>query len=307
MNDKLAIKAAFEEKTGILVKNTITGSKLSTMSVGGLIDHFVTIENIEDLTKALSFFFSEGVKYKVVAGGSNVIFPDKISDTWILKLGQGFRTKEVISENKEGVILKIGSAIPLIGLSSEYSKKNFSGLEFAGGIPAAIGGALKMNAGAHGSDMSQIVEEVYFVNTAGNVEVFKKEDCGFAYRQSSFPGGSVITGCKMRLKKCQEGEAISKRSYFLAERKKNQPITIPSSGSIFKNPTPQLSAGVLLDSLGLKDFKCGQAQISGMHANWIVNPNRLATSSEVLQIIEKCKKKALKEEGIALKTEVKLF
>jgi UDP-N-acetylmuramate dehydrogenase len=184
------------------------------------------------------------------------------------------------------------------------SGRGLSGLEFAGGIPASMGGAARMNAGAHGGQISDVLESLTFVDVHGNVREVTPAELNFSYRRSGLPDGAIVTSVRLVLKPSEPEECIQRRNHFLSERKKAQPLSSPSAGSVFKNPAPDRTAGKLIESVALKGERRGGAMISEKHGNWIINVERRAVSGDVLELIELCKERVFSETGLRLEQEV---
>lgn len=240
----------------------------------------------------------------VLGGGSNILVSDAGIKGTALSLSRGFRDVR-ISERKNGeAVIIAGSGAGLTKLAKTMGEESLSGLEFGFGIPGFVGGALKMNAGAYGGEMKNVVETVTVVTNDGEIETLSQEECGFDYRASRFPDGSVIVETTLRLiegEKERIGEKM-RQSYKL--RKENQPLEIPSAGSIFKNPEGE-SAGRLIEKAGLKGYRVGGAAVSARHANFIVNLGN-AKAENVLALIEKIENTVSNKFGINLEREIKL-
>jgi UDP-N-acetylmuramate dehydrogenase len=179
-----------------------------------------------------------------------------------------------------------------------------SGLEFAVGIPGSVGGAVVMNAGAHGSSISDVVSRVEMVHPDGSVHVVDAGELTFSYRRCDVGEGKIITGVEFALQQ-EEADVIKKRiERHLAWRKENQPLKHPSAGSVFKNP-PDVSAGKLIDDLGMKGTTVGGARVSETHANFIVNAGN-AAARDVLELIVGIRERVTREYGIDLELEIRV-
>ena len=304
-------KAPFDERLLSIVQDSVRapirenvpGSSLTTFSIGGAIRAVVTVDTAEELSNVVRLLSREGQEYRVLGNGSNVLFGDGSLSLWILKLGSGFRRIEVLSRGE----LEVFGSVPLMSFARKVSEDGLSGLEFAAGIPATVGGAVFMNAGAHGSEICSRIVEVHGIVGDGSHVVWQRDDLPWRYRHSGLPAGAIVTSVRLSL---VEGDrrVISERcAHNLAERRARQPLSLPSAGSVFKNPSPELPAGLLLERIGMKGVAVGGAMISEMHANWIVNPKREATARDVVTLIEACKAKAISEAGIVLEPEVRLW
>ena len=278
-----------------------SGSRLTTAATGGFVSTLVVPDDVEQLVKTVKLSTEFKFNLKIIGNGSNLLIPDVgIRDTPVIKLGRGFKYTNI-----NGEIVLIGASSYLPSVSREICKAGLSGLEFAGGIPASVGGAVRMNAGAHGGDMSQVITEVNAITLKGDIVTFKSADINWGYRHSDLPSNIIVTSVKLKLfpKSAEEIEEVYKNN--LDDRKKHQPLQYASFGSVFKNPNGlQGSAGKLIESIGLKGYQIGDAMISKMHANWIVNPNKRATTSDMIALIKHAQHQVKLKCGIDLEPEV---
>jgi UDP-N-acetylmuramate dehydrogenase len=276
---------------------------LTTFSIGGGVRAVVTVESGDELSKVIALLSREGQPYRVLGNGSNVLFGDEPINLWIITLGSAFRRIESVSRGE----LEVFGAVSLMSFARKVSDDGLSGLEFAAGIPATIGGAVFMNAGAHGGEICSRIVEVRGVLGDGTSVVWGRDELPWRYRHSGLPLGSVVTSVRLSLIEGDKTTISERCAHNLAERRARQPLALPSAGSVFKNPSPELPAGMLLERIGMKGATIGGAMISELHANWIVNPKREATAKDVVALIEECKARALAEAGIALEPEVRLW
>lgn len=284
------------------VRERVPGSSLSTFAIGGEVRAVVSIESVGELSAVVSLLAKEGQDYRVIGNGSNVLFGDGALSMWLLKLGGGFRRTEVRSRAE----LEVFGAVPLMSFARKVSSEGLSGLEFAAGIPATVGGAVFMNAGAHGAEMCERIVEVRGVLADGTEVTWCTGDLPWAYRRSGLPAGAVVTSVVLSLVEGEKARISEACAHNLAERRARQPLALPSAGSVFKNPSVERPAGMLLEQLGMKGFAVGGALISELHANWIVNPRREATARDVLAVIEACQGRA-RTAGVELEPEVRLW
>ncbi len=292
---------------GTKLKNGMTGKKLTTYAIGGPVPLFIEIEEEEALASLVKLMAVRGDPFKVIGAGSNLLIPDEGIDHWVIKLGRSFRFWSQVGSQVGKEEFVVGGAMPLITLSHELSSLGFSGLEFAGGIPASIGGATYMNAGAHGSSMSEIIKEVSVVTDKGEIIRLSNKEIDFSYRKSNLPSNSIVTKIWIKLTPGDKDLILKQRAENLVHRKAAQPITVPSAGSVFKNPPGGLTAGVLIEQAGLKGFTIGGAKVSEKHGNWIVNQSREATAADVVSIIEVCQDSVKEKSGVELKPEVLIW
>jgi UDP-N-acetylmuramate dehydrogenase len=282
------------------------GSKCTTLASGGSIELLAEPGNVDDVLFLIQFLISEKKEYLILGAGSNLIISDVGTIKPVIRLGRGFRyykeTEQVTSEGP--VLFEIGGSMPLMTAARELSELGYSGLEFAGGIPASMGGAVRMNAGAHGEEMSGIIKKVVYITPAGELCEKTASEIHFSYRHSDLPQNSLILSAVISLRKGNPVEISAKRKEFLEYRKRTQPLTLPTFGSVFKNPAPDKVAGMLIEKAGLKGVAVGGAKVSEMHANWIVNEEKSAKSSDVLKLISLIKAKVLDSCNEGLEEEV---
>ena len=285
------------------LRENVLGSTLTTFAIGGAIRAVVTVENEDELSHVLTLLSKEGQKYRLLGNGSNVLFGDDPLALWVIKLGGGFRAIDAAARGE----LNVGGAVPLMSFARRVSDDGLSGLEFAAGIPASMGGAAFMNAGAHGAEICSRIVEVRGVLGDGSRVVWQRDELSWRYRHSGLPLGAAVTSVRLKLVDGDKAAISAACAHNLAERRARQPLSLPSAGSVFKNPSVERPAGMLLEQLGMKGRAIGGAVISELHANWIVNPKREATARHVVALIDACKERALTESGLRLEPEVRLW
>lgn len=292
------------ETTGLgCLRRDLSGADLTTLKIGGLVKNLVTIHSSEHAAAVISILCNAAGTWRTLGFGSNVLVGDNGLSDWTLRLAPVFRRVERIENNR----FLVQGAASLMSLARDLSADGFSGLEFAGGIPASLAGAVYMNAGAHGSDMASIVEFVEGVTESGEFIRIPARDLQWQYRSSGLPAKFLVLGAVLRLSEGDRTRIQGALQHNLAERKKRQPLTRPSAGSIFKNPSSKLSAGKLIEDSGLKGERLGGAMISEMHANWIVNPQRTASAADVIGLIKLCQDSVRAKSGIDLHPEVRVW
>lgn len=297
-SDQMAV--ALTAETGVAVRSVL-GARCTTFAIGGEIRRLIEPETPEQLSAALRWIHSAGGEVRMLGAGSNLLIDDLgVGDAWVVRLGRGFRSVEPLAEG----IFKVGGAVSLMNLARTLSDGGFAGLEFAGGIPASIGGALRMNAGAHGGELGERVRSVTFFDRFGHQQTLTRAELTFSYRHSSIPNGTAIVAVELELLPSDRERTAALRAHHLAERKARQPLSMPSAGSVFRNPAPETPAGMLLDRAGLKGVSHGGAMFSTMHANWIVNPQRTALCTDVVALIERAQQEVLHYHQVQLVPEV---
>ena len=290
----------FAAATGVYLKSDVAGSSVSHFAIGGQLRCYCDVESLPELQAVIRFLENTGFPYRVLGNGSNILIPDEgISDV-VIHLGHGFRTFDVLSDGR----FSVAAGMPLMGLSRQLCDEGFSGIEFAGGIPASVGGALRMNAGAHGGSMSAIVRSATFVSPKAEIVHYERSDFRFSYRQSGIPDGFIAVSLELELVPSNRDKTRALRKQMLDERRVRQPLRFASAGSIFANPSPEKSAGFLIEQAGLKGRRIGGAMISEMHADWIVNPEKKAKASDVKALMELCRCEVLERFGVELKSEI---
>jgi UDP-N-acetylmuramate dehydrogenase len=192
-------------------------------------------------------------------------------------------------------------------LARKLSEDGFSGLEFAAGIPASIGGAVAMNAGAHGAEISERVLSVAAVDERGKLVELRGQEISWRYRYSGIGSNLIVTGVVLDLSPGDREVIAGLCRRNLEHRRATQPLSQPSAGSVFKNPAHDLPAGKVIEQLGLKGHKVGAAMVSELHANWIVNPIREASAQDVRGLMQLCRDRALSSAGVHLDAEIKLW
>jgi len=269
---------------------------LSTWKVGGLAETVIWPEHEEELSSILKQAQEEGTPARLFGRGSNVLFPD-----------EGLSGITLISTSLNNVVwgkerVKVGAGYSLARLAQEAGERELSGLEFARGIPGTVGGAVVMNAGAHGGEIQNILEQVRILSFVGELKTLNKEEIQFGYRECSLRGKAWVLEAHFQLRK-GEGEQIQQiMRESLSKRKTTQPLEFPNAGSVFRNP-PGDSAGRLIEQAGWKGKGIGGAQVSSKHANFIVNLGN-ATAHDVLNLIHEIQDDIYHKFGVELKTEV---
>ena len=276
-------------------------SNYTTYRVGGKVRAICYPKGEEELVKLVSLLKERKIKYFVLGNGSNVLFSDSLYDGIIIKLDNFNK----ISIDGDEII--VGAGYPLIKLSNDAMRNSLCGLEFASGIPGTVGGAIFMNAGAYGEDMSKIVKSVRVLTSNCEIVELSNEEMEFSYRTTMLQKHLDYVCISATLKlipgdKEEIEEIMAKRR---ATRRETQPLTLPSAGSVFRNPEG-LYAGKLIEDMNLKGYRVGRAEVSTKHANFIVNTGN-AKASDIKKIIDVIKQKAYTKYGIKLRVEQRLI
>ncbi len=272
-------------------------SDYTTIGIGGPVPVVYLPENEQELMNLLKTLKAEKQKFRIIGNGSNVLADDRgIEDAVVCT-----RSLERVLRT-DGNILTADSGYPMAQLAYQSASKGLTGLEFAVGIPGSIGGVVRMNAGAHGHTISEVVHSVKIVKTDGTAVVASNQDLQFTYRSSAIPPDGIITEVNLKLIPDDSKNIHGRIREYNEHRTSTQPLREKSAGCIFKNPGP-CAAGKLIEDSGLKGFGIGGAVVSEIHANFIVNRNQ-ATFHDVLNLISHIKKTVHDTQGVDLQEEV---
>ncbi len=284
------------------VKENEPLSLYTTIKIGGPADLFIEPSSIESLTKVMEIIRAHNLNWRAIGRGSNLLVSDKGIDGAVIRLGAELGGVEI-----NGNEIKVGSGYSLVSLATMISKQGLSGLEFASGIPGSVGGAVYMNAGAHGSDISRILTKAHILFADGTIEWLSNEEMDFSYRtsilQKKRPG--IVVEAIFKLVEGDRAEIVASMQKNKDYRKETQPWNYPCAGSIFRNPLPNY-AGRLIEDAGLKGFSIGGAKISELHGNFIVNAGN-ATAKDVLAVIQHVKDTIYDLYQIKMETEVEII
>ena len=277
-------------------------AKHTTFGIGGPADCMVFPETREELSKLLKYAYQKKISAIFIGSGSNILVCDKGFDGIVISLKKSF--KNLTIKRNSQIIVEAG--VMLGTMVKQAMAAEIGGLESLIGVPGTVGGALIMNAGAFGSEISKYFEEAKTMTIEGDTKSYKKGEIEFSYRHSTFPKNEILLEATFQCKRGKPAEILKDRKVASDGRKSNQPLKFRSAGSIFKNPSDSLAAGYLIDKTGLKGTERGGAAISEKHANFIVNMGD-ATAADVLYLIKLAKKYVAKKFHINLELEVKLI
>lgn len=267
---------------------------------GGAADLYVTPGSLGELMNVLDLVRSQGMPFLVLGNGSNVLFKDEGYHGVVIHIGEGLDRVRI-----EGQTIFAEPGVSLAKLSKMAAAEGLSGLEFACGIPGSLGGAVFMNAGAYGGEMKDVLLSVASVNHLGMMKDRKAEDCGLGYRRSVYmDNGETILGVKLFLKPGLRSEIEETMRDYNQRRNSKQPVHLPSAGSFFKRPEGHF-AGKLIEDAGLKGLQIGGAQVSPMHAGFLVN-NGSATAGDVIDLMRVVQETVADKFGVYLEPEVRI-
>ena len=288
------------DQSSIILENELLKNH-TTFGIGGPAKILVLPKTTNDLIKIINFSNKNNINLSFIGSGSNVLASDNGFDGIVITLKKMFNK---IQFNDNNVYTEAGA---MLGTMVKTAiNKGYEGFESLVGVPGTVGGALIMNAGAHGTEISELLISARTINCNGKIKFYNKKDISFSYRNSTFPENEILLDANFILNKGVKKDIIKKKKEVSLKRKTTQPLKYRSAGSIFKNPSSNLAAGYLIDKSGLKGLRIGDAEISKKHANFIINHGS-AKSHEIYKLIKIIKNKVNQKFKIRLKLEIKLI
>ncbi len=270
--------------------------------IGGPARFYVQVASVGALARLVEVCERTGVPWTVVGRGSNLLVADEGFPGVVVTLGRDFRTCRYDEGSQR---FCVGAGVPLSSVVQEAFRRSLAGLEFAVGTPGTVGGAVRMNAGSRDEWIGARVASVTTFSPGEGLARRSGDEIAWGYRTSSFQPDEVIVECELSVEPADPFFIRGKMEASLARRKKTQPLTDPSCGSVFRNPEGE-SAGSLVERAGLKGARLGGAQVSELHANFIVNTGD-ATARDVKDLIELVQAKVNETYGIELQPEVRFL
>lgn len=283
---------------GKLVENRPM-SALTTWRIGGPARYFAVADSLNELRQLLMAASSVKLPYLIIGRGSNLLVSDNGFNGLVIRLGREFQRISV-----DGEIVQAGAAVPLPTLVQVAVKHSLKGLAFAVGIPGSFGGALVTNAGAHGSAIGDVTTRVTVYTPDFELSSLDQSVIRFGYRKSNLNSFGLVVEGVLKLSTGDTDSIRVEMERYFRQRKRTQPLNLPSAGSIFKNPK-DLSAGRLIEEAGLKGFRIGDAQVSPVHANFIVNLGQ-AKAMDVYSLIRRVQQEVFKHSQVKLEPEITL-
>lgn len=273
----------------------------TTFRIGGPADLFAVPQRAEQAAKIVQICREQKYPFYVLGNGSNLLVSDQGYRGLILQLYRNF--SEIIIE-EERITVQAGAMLSVI--AKRALAAGLTGFEFASGIPGTIGGAVVMNAGAYGSEMKDVLEEITVITAENEIRTVPAQELELSYRHSVVPqNGWIVLGAVLKLKK-GDPEAIRARMEELKEQRvTKQPLEFPSAGSTFKRPEGYFAGKLIMDA-GLRGFSVGGAQVSEKHCGFVVNKGG-ATAAEVLELIRAVSEKVQEQFGVPLEPEIKML
>ena len=296
------LEKTISKESVILVNEPM--SKHTSFKIGGNADIFIKAKTEEDIKQILKYSEGNNIPLTIVGNGSDLLVKDGGIRGIVVKVDIDIFEIEKI--NDEDYIVTVGAGVKNGYVAQKLLIDEIEGFEFASGIPGSIGGALRMNAGAHGGEMKDIVLETMCMDKQGNICVLSNEEQEFEYRNSIFKLNKyIILSTKLKLKKGIYKEIKEKMEEYANWRKEHQPIEYPSAGSTFKRGTDFITAK-LIDECGLKGYSIGDAEVSTKHAGFVINKGN-AKAKEVIDLIKYIKEKVADKFGKEIELEVQII
>ncbi|ROQ93254.1 UDP-N-acetylmuramate dehydrogenase [Desulfosoma caldarium] len=287
------------------VQWNVPASRLSTFRVGGSVQCVVQPKTEASLKAVLQRLRGEGVPWTILGRGSNVLLPDGLWHRVVILLDRCCTQLRWKPWDHRSGTMTAGAGIRLAQLLKLSMRHGWTGLEFLAGIPASVGGAVMMNAGTRKGSIADVLQRVRILDKDLQEQMLPRTALPMGYRCGGLPQDAVVLEADFRVTEAMPHRVARKIARILRERRQNQPLRWPSAGCVFKNPGSQ-SAGALIDRAGFKGFRIGDAEVSPVHANWIVNRGQ-ATRDDVLHVIEAVRQGVRERFGVDLELEVQVL
>ncbi|MDX1536054.1 MAG: UDP-N-acetylmuramate dehydrogenase [Candidatus Spechtbacterales bacterium] len=305
------------------IEENVQLAPYTTYKIGGPARYFVACKTAQDISEAISWAKENNQSYFVLGGGSNILVSDEGYNGLVISIqNTGYEVN--------GTTLEAGAGASMHVLVAETTDNSLEGLDWAGGLPGQLGGAIRGNAGAFGGEMKDVITEVHAVSEDGKVKTFTADECEFEYRTSFFKKNPewIIISAKMDLKKGDREKLVGRVAELVEWRRTKHPMQYGNSGSIFKRYSVgqipvsifekyphitramrdgQIASAFFIDEAGLKLKKIGGAQVSDKHPNFIINESGTARAEDVIMLISTVKSSVLHQFGILLEEEIKFL
>ena len=278
-------------------------AKHTSFKIGGPAQCFINAESVEEIKQICKVASKNDINLTIIGNGSNLLVTDNGINGIVVKVNI---KKFELEFSNDDVSLIVGAGNKLGEIAQKLLRNEITGFEFAAGIPGTIGGAVRMNAGAYGKEMKDIVETVKYMGYDGNIYEKSNKDLEFEYRKSMFAKNKfIILEAKLKLQKGNAQYIKDKMLEFEQSRKQKQPLEFPSAGSTFKRGTDFITAK-LIDDAGLKGYRVGGAMVSTKHAGFVVNENN-ATAQDVLNLVKHIKQEVYKKFNKKIELEIQVI
>jgi UDP-N-acetylmuramate dehydrogenase len=279
------------------IRREVPMSEITSFRIGGPADLVLFPRDRQDLHIVMALFRNRGMPFLLLGNGTNLLVTDNGIREPLIGLSHGFTEL-----SKQGTRVFAGAGVGLPQLLNFCATHALTGLEALAGIPGTVGGGIRMNAGSWGMEIGDHISSLLVMDHAGETRQVTREQVACGYRGTGLPFDGIILQGEFSLRKGKRDEIQMQTAEFLRKKKETQPLAQPSAGSIFKNP-PDMPAGRLIEEVGLKGTRRGDAMISPLHANFIVNMGA-AHAQDVLALIELVRKRVYQEKRIGLELEV---
>jgi len=302
------VKTELQQLVSTEIKWDCSLAPFTSFGVGGPAGAVIVVEHLTELADLLECFSKNRLRYCFIGRGTNILVDDAGFDGVVLLFGKNCSKITLLEESEtDKICIQVGAGCSLAKLLNWCSTKGFSGLEFASGIPGSVGGAVIMNAGAWGGEMTDVVSSVSTFSMANGEEKIARSRLDFGYRKwrnqrNKANEKRLVVSAEIVLQKGTKTTIESRCHEYLTKRKEKQPKGLKNAGSFFKNP-PGDSAGRLIEAAGLKGTQYGDAMVSLVHANFFVNTGK-AKADDIKQLMQIVVKKVREESGVELQTEV---
>jgi len=286
-----------------LIQSSVSLASQTSYKVGGDAQWYAAPRNWDELEASFEWYQTQDIPLTLLGAGSNLLISDRGVPGFVVST-RYFRSYEF---DPETGILVADAGEAIAKLAWQAAKRGLKGLEWAVGIPGTVGGGVVMNAGAHTSCIADILISATVLSPDGQASELKPEDLAYSYRTSNLQGGNqMVVRAKIQLEPgYNEAEIMELSNQNWTQRKTSQPYHLPSCGSVFRNPQPHAAAR-LIEQLGLKGYKIGDAQIAHRHANFILNCGT-ATAKDIFELIRYAQEKVEYHWSVSLEPEVKLL
>ena len=278
-------------------------NKHTTLKIGGPAETFIKVTTIEEVKKVVEIANENNTPLYIVGNGSNLLVKDDGIQGIVLKLQ--LDNIEIEKKDKD-VMVNVESGVMMGFLAQKLMQEGITGFEELSGIPGTIGGAVRMNAGAHGKEMKDIIQTTTYIDMNGNIHTLTNKEQQFSYRSSIFTKEKyIILEATLKLQYGEKENIKQTMEKYLYWRKENQPLEYPNAGSTFKRGENFITAK-LIDECGLKGYTIGGAQVSTKHAGFIINTGN-ATAKDVINLVEYVKAQVLKQTGKHIELELEII
>lgn len=282
------------------VRENVTLAPYTTMRTGGPAALFAEPRNAQQLAHVHQWAQEKGLPLLILGNGSNLLIADSGFDGLVIHLGRALSEVSVFANT-----LTAQAGASLAAAARAAAQASLTGLEFAAGIPGSIGGAVCMNAGAYGGEIAQVIVSARVLTPEG-VRMVSRDELSLGYRSSAvMQNGWVVLEATFELAPGSPDEIKATMADLAARRREKQPLQYPSCGSFFKRPVGYY-AGALIEQAGLKGYRVGDAQVSEMHAGFVINRGH-ATSSEIYRLMQEVQRRVQAQFGVTLEPEVRLI